>query len=153
MTKKRIATETALWVCALFLVLVCLRSGLTKLPADSFWIRDFRRWHYPDWSRYAVAVAELVSCVLLVVPRAASAGAALFAVVMLGAMFTHATHHESSRLPFNFLLLALSLVVLFARRRSFLRWRTRVGVDSAPAVSSHDADAPGVDGVRATVKP
>src|SRR3954447_8185682 len=104
MTKKRIATETALWLVAVFLALVCLRSGLTKLPADSFWVRDFRRWHYPGWSRYAVAAVELAACALLLVPRAATAGAALFAAVMLGAMFTHATHHESSRLPFNFLL-------------------------------------------------
>lgn len=121
LTKTRLAKEIALWLVALFLALVCLRSGLTKLPADSFWIRDFRRWHYPDWFRIVVAVFELVSCLLLVVPRVASAGACLFAIVMLGAIYTHATHQESSRLPFNFLLLALSLVVLFARRHGFAK--------------------------------
>jgi putative oxidoreductase len=113
--KKRIALRVALWLVVIFLALVCLRSGLTKLPADSFWARDFRRWHYPAWSRYAVACAELAACALLLVPRAAGVGAALFAAVMLGAMFTHATHGEFSRLPFNLLLFALSLVVLFAR--------------------------------------
>ena len=121
MTKKRLAKEIALWLIALFLALVCLRSGLTKLPADSFWVRDFRRWHYPDWFRIVVAVCELASCAPLLVPRVASLGAALFAAVMLGAIYTHATHHESVRLPFNFLLLALSLVVLFARRRGLMR--------------------------------
>ncbi|MCA1631854.1 MAG: DoxX family protein [Acidobacteria bacterium] len=125
MTKKRIALEVALWLVAIFLALVCLRSGLTKLPADSFWARDFRRWHYPGWSRYAVAVAELAACALLLVPRAAVAGAALFAAVMLGAMFTHAAHNEMSRLPFNLLLFALSLVVLFARGSRLLKPRAR----------------------------
>lgn len=123
MTKKRIALEVALWLVTIFLALVCLRSGLTKLPADSFWVRDFRRWHYPGWSRYAVAIAELAACALLLVPRAAWAGASLFAAVMLGAIFTHATHNEMSRLPFNLLLFALSAVVLFARGSRLLKSR------------------------------
>jgi hypothetical protein len=40
---------------------------------------------------------------------------------MLGAIFTHATHNETSRLPFNLLLITLSLVIAFARRPSFLK--------------------------------
>jgi uncharacterized membrane protein YphA (DoxX/SURF4 family) len=133
--KKRIALEVALWTVAIFLALVCLRSGLTKLPADSFWARDFRRWHYPGWSRYAVACAELAACALLLVPRAAGAGAALFAAVMLGAMFTHAAHGEFSRLPFNLLLFALSMVVLFARGSKLLKSRAR-GRGSVVAVEA-----------------
>ncbi len=58
---------------------------------------------------------------LLLVPRFASYGASLFAVVMLGAIFTHYTNNETSRLPFNLLLLTLSLVIVFARRPAFLR--------------------------------
>jgi putative oxidoreductase len=125
MTKRRIALEVALWLVAIFLALVCLRSGLTKLPAGSFWARDFRRWHYPGWARYAVAAAELAACALLLVPRAAWAGAALFAAVMLGAMFTHAAHGETGRLPFNLVLFALSLAVLFARGSKLLKSRAR----------------------------
>lgn len=135
MTKKRIAVGVLLWLAAIFLALVCLRSGLTKLPADSFWVRDFRRWHYPDRFRLVVAACELASCVLLLVPRVASLGAALFAAVMLGAIYTHATHNESARLPFNFLLLALSLVVVFARRRDFLR-RAKPAAHSSRAAAS-----------------
>ncbi len=124
MTKGRIAKEIVFWLIALFLALVCLRSGLMKMPnvpGEQFWIRDFQRWGYPDWFRLVVGVAELVSCALLLVPRVAGYGAAIFAVVMLGAIFTHATHNESSRLPFNFLLLTLSLIIIFARQPSFLK--------------------------------
>ena len=117
MTKARIAKEVALWAVTVFLALVCLRSGLTKLPGDGFWVRDFQRWGYPSWFRLAVALAELAALALLLIPRLASFGAGLFAIVMVGAIYTHATHNESSRLPFNFLLLALALLVLFARRR------------------------------------
>ena len=124
MTKRRIAKEALLWVITLFLALVCLRSGLMKMPnvpGGQFWIRDFQRWGYPGWFRLVVGVAELISFALLLVPRVAGYGAAVFAVVMLGAILTHATHNETSRLPFNFLLLTLSLIIVFARQPNFLK--------------------------------
>ncbi len=124
MTKGRIAKEVVLWIIALFLALVCLRSGLLKMPGVpgvQFWMRDFQRWGYPDWFRLAVGVAELISFALLLVPRLAGYGATIFAIVMLGAIFTHATHNESARLLFNFLLLALSLITVIARRPFFLQ--------------------------------
>lgn len=132
MTKGRIAKETLFWVFALFLALVCLRSGLMKMPGVpgvQFWIQDFQRWGYPDWFRVAVGVAELVSFALLLVPRVAGYGAGIFGILMLGAIFTHATHNEWSRLPFNFLLLALSLFIVFARQPNFLKKLRKAGND------------------------
>jgi putative oxidoreductase len=117
-TKVRIVKEVVLWIITLFLALVCLRSGLQKVMGNISWLRDFHRWGYPDWFRVVVGIAELTSLALLLVPRLASYGASLFAVVMLGAIFTHYTHHETGRLPFNLLLLALSVIVVFARRPS-----------------------------------
>jgi uncharacterized membrane protein YphA (DoxX/SURF4 family) len=123
-TKLQVLKEVALWIITLFLALVCLRSGLLKVTGNIFWVRDFHRWGYPDWFRMVIGIAELTSLALLLVPRFASYGASLFAAVMLGAMFTHYTHNETSRLPFNLLLLTLSLVIIFARRPFFL-YRTR----------------------------
>ena len=128
MTKKRIVLEIMIWIVTLLVALVCLRSGLMKMPGVpgvEFWIRDFARWGYPEWFRIVVGIAELASFLLLLVPRFAGFGALIFAVVMLGAIFTHATHGEFGRLPFNLFLLALSAVVIFARG---LRWpAVRVG--------------------------
>ena len=121
MTKVRIVKEVVLWIITLFLALVCLRSGWLKVTGNVFWVRDFHRWGYADWFRILVGVAELASMVLLLIPRFASYGAGLFALVMLGAIFTHATHNEFSRLPFNFLLLGLSLIVVFTRRPFFFQ--------------------------------
>jgi uncharacterized membrane protein YphA (DoxX/SURF4 family) len=115
--KGRVIKEIVIWLITIFLALVCLRSGLTKLPGDSYWIRDFHRWNYPDWLRIAVAIVELAACPLLLIPRVASVGAAFFVAVMLGAIYTHATHGEMSRLPFNVLLGTLSLFILAARAR------------------------------------
>ena len=124
MTKGQIAKAIVLWIVAVFLALVCLRSGLMKMPGMSgevFWIRDFQRWGYPDWLRVGVGVAELISAALLLIPRLAGYGAIIFGIVMLGAIFTHATHNESSRLPFNLLLLGLCLIIIYARRPGFLK--------------------------------
>jgi uncharacterized membrane protein YphA (DoxX/SURF4 family) len=120
-TKGRIAKEVALWIITLLLALVCLRSGWLKVTGNVFWVRDFQRWGYPDWFRIVVGIAELTSMVLLMVPRFASYGASLFAAVMLGAIFTHYTHNETSRLSFNLFLLTLSLVIAFVRRPTFLK--------------------------------
>src|SRR2546423_10299002 len=114
MTKSRIAKEIAIWLVTLLVALVCLRSGLMKIgvmPGVESWIRDFARWGYPDWFRIVVGLAELLSLALLLIPRLAAYGAALFSVVMLGAIFTHATHAETTRLPFNLILLALSITI------------------------------------------
>src|SRR5438874_5598354 len=123
MTKRQIIKEVLIWTITLLLALVCLRSGLMKMPGvpgGDFWIRDFQRWDYPDWFRIVVGIAELVSFVMLLVPRFAAYGATIFAAVMLGAIFTHATHGESSRLPFNFLLLGFAAILIFARWPKFI---------------------------------
>ena len=117
MTKTRILKEVVLWLITLFIALICLRSGLMKVTGNVFWIRDFHRWGYPDWFRILVGIVELISMALLLIPRFASYGASLFGLVMLGAIFTHATNNESVRLPFNLLLLGLSVIIVLARRR------------------------------------
>jgi putative oxidoreductase len=119
MMKRETVKEVGIWIICLFLALICLRSGITKLPETSFWIRDFNRWHYPGWFRITVGIIEIAAGVLLLWPRMASAGASLFAIVMLGAIYTHASHNEMARLPFNFLLGCLSMFVIYARQRLF----------------------------------
>ena len=122
MTKTRIAKEIVLWILTLMLALVCIRSGLLKLTGNVFWVRDFHRWGYPDWFRIVVGLAEVASAALLLIPRLAVCGASVFAVVMLGAIYTHATHHESVRLPFNVFLLVLSVVIAVGRASSLTQW-------------------------------
>ena len=121
MIKGRTVKEVVLWMIALFLALVCLRSGWLKVTGNIFWVRDFHRWGYPDWFRIVIGISELISTALLLVPRFAGYGASLFAAVMLGAIFTHYTHNETGRLPFNLFLLGLSLIIAFARRPNFLQ--------------------------------
>lgn len=133
MTKRHLAQTIVLWAVSLFLALVCLRSGLQKLPGDGFWARDFTRWGYPGWFRIAIGFAEIASLILLLIPRLAGYGAGIFTIVMLGAMYTHATHNEFSRLPFNFLLLCFSLLILVARPPALLKKLRGTGSHAEPA--------------------
>ncbi len=124
MTKGKIAKEIILWIIALFLALVCFRSGIMKMPGipgEEFWIRDFNRWGYPAWFKIIVGLTELVAALLFLAPRVAGYGGAIFAAVMLGATFTHATHNEFGRLPFTIFLFALSLVIILVRQPKALR--------------------------------
>lgn len=125
MTKARIAKELLLWIVVLLLALVCLRSGWLKVTGNVSWVRDFHRWNYPDWFRILVGVAELISGGLLLIPRFAGYGASLFVIVMMGAIYTHMTHNEFSRVPFNLPLLAFSLVIVFGRLPTALKRRIR----------------------------
>lgn len=106
------AKEAFLWIVALMLALVCVRSGWLKVTGNASWVRDFHRWAYPDWFRMVVGFCELLSGALLLVPGFAGLGAGIFALIMLGAVYTHATHGELSRIPFNFFLLILALVIV-----------------------------------------
>lgn len=132
MTKIRIAKEIVLWILTLILVLVCIRSGLLKLTGNVFWVRDFHRWAYPDWFRMVVGLAEVAAAVLLLIPRVAVYGAGLFGILMVGAIYTHATHNEWSRVPFNFFLIGLSLLIMVARSPALLdRFRRSVNRKSS----------------------
>ena len=121
MNKKHLVREIVLWVLALLLALVCIRSGVLKLSGNIFWVRDFHRWGYPDWFRVVVGLIEIASAAFLLIPRFATYGGSMFAVVMLGAMATHYQYNEASRLPFNMVLLTLSVIVAFMRRPHVMR--------------------------------
>ena len=96
----------------------------SKIPAITFssneLLRDGRCAMRSRLRSPLTMIAEIASAVLLVVPRFAAYGASVFAIVMLGAIYTHATHGESSRLPFNFLLLAFSIIIMIGRHPSLL---------------------------------
>lgn len=132
MSKTRIAKEVLLWIITALVVLVCIRSGWQKISGNVFWVRDFHRWNYPDWFRIVVGVAELVSAALLVIPRLAGFGASLFAIVMLGAIYTHATHNEFGRLPFNALLLVFCIIIFFGRTPGVLKKRVAAKTEQLP---------------------
>jgi len=113
--------DVALWVPTLFLVYVFARQGVAKFSDDSGWARAFAVWHYPVWFRILIGSCETAAAVLLLTRRTASAGAAIIAVIMFGAMGTHVYWDHPEQVKSEVLPLLLSLIVFRGRWPHFAR--------------------------------
>jgi uncharacterized membrane protein YphA (DoxX/SURF4 family) len=74
-------------LCAFFVF-----AALKNLSGDPTMAQDFTRWGYAPWFRMAVAAAQLVGAVCLLVPALRLAGVIVLAVILLGAVATHLMH-------------------------------------------------------------
>jgi putative oxidoreductase len=112
------AGRVAIWLLSIGLAFIFLLAGVPKLAGADAHVRHFVTWGYPDWFRLVVGAIEVTSAVLLVVPRLAAIGAAGIAAIMIGATYTHLVRvpAEAGRAPFTLTLLAVALVVAYARR-------------------------------------
>jgi uncharacterized membrane protein YphA (DoxX/SURF4 family) len=121
-TKKFSWLDVALWVPTLFLVYVFMRQGVAKFDADSGWARAFTVWHFPVWFRVLIGSLEVAAAGLLLTRRTAAVGAAVIAVVMLGAMGTHIYSGHPGQVRSEVVPLVLALVVLRGRWSHFAGW-------------------------------
>ena len=108
----------AIWVLSVLMALFFLIAGLPKLLGAQGHIEHFATWRYPDWFRLVVGTVEVVSAILLLISRVAYLGAAGIAVIMMGATYTHVLRvpEEAGRAPLTLTLLALAVLVGYARR-------------------------------------
>ena len=105
----------------LFLSLLFLFSGATKLAGMAFQLEDFAGWGFPAWwFLYAVGGAEVVGAALLFSSKTRVGGAIFLSVMMLGAISTHLRVGEFLLLPGPVFLLGLLGLVL-ARTQKYLR--------------------------------
>jgi len=119
--KKIHWANLALWIPTLFLVYVFTSQGAAKFSDTSGWAKAFAAWHFPVWFRILVGVFEITASILLLTRRTASIGAALIALVMLGAMATHIFTGQPRYVTSEVLPLTLSLIVLRGRWSHFTR--------------------------------
>lgn len=89
------------------------------------------------WGRIGSGIAELIACVLLLVPRTVSLGALLAVGVISGAIMSHLTKlgvvvKDDGGLLFVLALVvfACSLGILAIRRGQLIRWATVLGLIS-----------------------
>jgi uncharacterized membrane protein YphA (DoxX/SURF4 family) len=116
------------WVLAVEFVV----GGLIKLTAPSIGER-FVDWGYPSWFRLVVGAGELVGGALLLSPRRRFLGAALLAVILVGATLTHVVNgdplSESVSAPLH---LVLAATVAWATHPDRYGPAARAGSISAP---------------------
>jgi hypothetical protein len=101
---------------------------LAKLRHPHEWAELFASWGYPSWGAVAVSCAEIVSLVLLWIPRRAAIGVAVLAITLTGATGTWLIHgpRATAAYPGTILALLVSLagVEALARRQSDSRLET-----------------------------
>ncbi len=127
MTEQSKAKKIGLWVLSGLLAVLFLMAGGSKLAGAEQHVKGFAHWGYPDWFRLVVGSVEVVSAVLLLVPRVAFLGAAALSAVMVGATYTHLFRAtgEGGMAAFTLVLLVLAGFLAWARRPASVRERDR----------------------------
>ena len=117
MTTSSKLQRVAVWIASALLAALFFLTGIPKLLGAEGWRHHFAAWGYPDWLRLVVGTLELVSAVLLLVPKLATLGACGVVLVMVGATYTHLfrASNEAGRAVFTLVLLLLAAVVGYMR--------------------------------------
>lgn len=108
-------TTIAAWVVAVLLFLGFLGAGFSKLTAQPVMVKEFTTFGYPSWFMYLTGLIEVVSAILVIVPKTARIGAGLLICVMVGAIFSHVTHGQAAMIVAPVVLLVLAAVELQLR--------------------------------------
>jgi uncharacterized membrane protein YphA (DoxX/SURF4 family) len=105
------------WACAIFLALVFLYAGITKLegPSAVRWAERLANWGYPVYASYVIGVFEILGGLGVLIPRWRRAAAAILVALMLGALGTHAIQGEFPRLIPPLVLGGLAFVLYLSR--------------------------------------
>ncbi len=104
------------WVIRSAVAFVFVSSGLEKFGiGGGEWTGIFHRIGFGDWFRYLTGVLEVLGGVLLMIPVASIAGAALLVTCMVGAILAHIFKLGD---PFSSIINILLIVaIIFAGRK------------------------------------
>jgi uncharacterized membrane protein YphA (DoxX/SURF4 family) len=112
------------WVLTAVLVLAFLGAGSAKLTSQAMMIGEFHTFDLPIWFMYVTGLLEVGGAILVLVPRVAGIGAALFVCIMAGALVAHLTHGQAAMIGAPIVLLLLAVAVGSLRGWSGLTGRT-----------------------------
>jgi putative oxidoreductase len=92
--------RAAVWACAIFLAMVFVLAGISKLEGASAmrWTERFAQWGYPATAQYLIGVLEILGGLGVLIPRWRRAAAAILVALMIGALCTHVVQREFPRL-------------------------------------------------------
>ncbi|TGD80714.1 DoxX family protein [Hymenobacter wooponensis] len=122
--KKSKLLRVALWITQSVLALLYIGTGLFKLGTPIATVAGMWPWagEYPTLLR-GTGMLDLVGGIGIVLPALTHirpyltvAAAAGLALLQLGAIAFHLSRGEASNTPFNFIMLALALLVFWGRR-------------------------------------
>jgi putative oxidoreductase len=104
----------ALWSLQILVAAAFLMAGFAKLSGQPVMVQMFEKIGIGQWIRYVTGTVELVSAILLLVPRVVPVGAALLVCTMCVAVLTHLVKLGGSPLP-ALVLGCLAALILWLR--------------------------------------
>ena|SRR5262249_53155552 len=104
-----------LWVVSVLLGAMFVFSGGFKLLKLEEAKAGFVHYGYAAWFAIFIGVCELLGGLGLLIPRLASLAAAGLVIIMIGASYTHFSHHEYQHGMIPVVLLVLLIGVGYAR--------------------------------------
>ena len=115
-SKLTLARIVVVWLPSILTAMLMGAAGLPKILGHGGWATRFERWGYPGGFVVVIGVVEVAGALMLLIPRLAALGAAVLAVVMLGATATHLVHGELPRVGVTLVLGAVFLAIAWLRR-------------------------------------
>ena len=111
--------RAAVWTCAVFLAIVFVLVGMSKLEGASAmrWTERFAQWGYPANTQYLIGVFEVLGGLGMLIPRWRRAAAAILVALMIGALCTHVVQGEVPRIIPPLVLGGLALLLYSSRLR------------------------------------
>jgi len=104
----------ALWSLQILVAAAFLMAGFAKLSGQPMMVQTFGKIGVGQWFRYVTGSIEVVSAILLLVPRLVPVGAALLVGTMCGAVLTHLVKIGGSPVP-ALVLGCLATMILWVR--------------------------------------
>jgi putative oxidoreductase len=114
------ALNVTLWILQALAAAAFLMAGATKLAGAEVHVAMFEKIGLGQWLRYFTGSLEVISAVLLLLPKTAGIGAALLTATMAGAVATHLFIIGGTPLP-AIMLLLITATVAWYRRPDSLR--------------------------------
>ena len=102
------------WICRLLVAFQVGGAGITKFISPG-WATRFAHYGYAGWFVKVVAVGEIVGAVLFLIPRTMTPGAFVLSAILLGAIYTQATHGELAQIARPLLPLLLIAIAWWLR--------------------------------------
>jgi len=135
------ARNVGLWVLQILTAAAFVMAGIAKLTGQPMMVETFEKVGLGQWFRYTTAAIEIVSAVLLLIPRVTPLGAALLVCTMVGAVLAHLLVLGGSPVP-ALVLGCFAVIILWGRLPTVKSWFAGPSREADSAAEIYGYDGP-----------